>query len=127
MQAKTSFKAIKNTLGVICFHLKIQLLPETKDELDLFIQLNYKQAVEIAEEEVIDNILEFNRYEEVKKRVAQDLTVLGIGAVKTDFNLSEGVTVDYVDPANLVYSYTEDPNFEDVYYVGEVKSFLYKS
>jgi len=32
-----------------------------------------------------------------------------------------GVTVDYVDPANLIYSYTEDPNFEDIYYVGEVK------
>ena len=96
-------------------------LPESREELDLFIQLNYKQAVEIAEEEVIDNILEFNRYEEVKKRVAQDLTILGIGATKTSFNLSEGVVVDYVDPANLVYSYTEDPNFEDIYYVGEVK------
>ena len=34
-----------------------------------------------------------------------DLTVLGIGAVKNNFNTSEGVTVDYVDPANLVYSY----------------------
>ena len=30
--------------------------------------------------------------------------------------------VEYVDPAALVYSYTEDPNFEDIYYVGEVKS-----
>ena len=97
-------------------------LPETREDLDLYIQLNYKESIEIAEEEVIDNILEFNRYEEIKKRVAQDLTILGIGATKTSFNLSEGVTVDYVDPANLVYSYTEDPNFEDIYYVGEVKS-----
>jgi len=44
-----------------------------------------------------------------------------IGAVKTDFNLSNGITIDYVDPAYLVYSYTEDPNFEDIYYVGELK------
>jgi len=48
--------------------------------------------------------------------------VLGIAAVKTNFNLANGITVDYVDPANLVYSYTDDPNFEDIYYVGEVKS-----
>jgi hypothetical protein len=123
MQAKPLLADIKNTLGVDMFSTDDPgSLPESKEELDLFIQLNYKQAVEIAEEEVIDNILEFNRYEEVKKRVAQDLTVLGIGVTKTDFNLSEGVTVDYVDPANLVYSYTEDPNFEDIYYVGEVKS-----
>ena len=30
--------------------------------------------------------------------------------------------VDYVDPAYMVYSYTEDPNFEDIYYVGELKA-----
>ena len=39
---------------------------------------------------------------------------LGIGAVKTSWNRSQGVKVDYVDPACLVYSYTEDPNFEDI-------------
>jgi hypothetical protein len=36
-----------------------------------------------------------------KKRFYYDLTVLGIGAVKTSFNTSEGVVIDYVDPANL--------------------------
>lgn len=97
-------------------------LPKDQNELDLYMQLNYKQSVEIAEEELISNVLDYNKYSEVKKRVAYDLTVLGIGAVKTSFNLSEGITVDHVDPASLVYSYTEDPNFEDIYYVGEVKS-----
>ena len=42
--------------------------------------------------------------------------------LKTNFNTAEGVTVDYVDPAYMVYSYTEDPNFEDIYYVGELKA-----
>ena len=97
-------------------------LPEDIDELELFMQLNYKQSIEIAEEELIDNVFNYNKYEETKKRLAYDLTVLGISAVKTDFNLANGITVDYVDPANLVYSYTEDPNFEDIYYVGEMKS-----
>ena len=97
-------------------------LPQNKQELDMYMQLNYKQAIEIAEEEVIENVFSYNKYEEVKKRLAYDLVVLGISAVKTDFNLANGVTVEYVDPANLVYSYTEDPNFEDIYYVGEVKS-----
>ncbi len=99
-----------------------QELPVNKEELDLYLQLNYKQSIEIAEEEVISNIMDYNKYDEIKKRLAYDLTVLGISAVKTNFNLANGVTVDYVDPANLVYSYTEDPNFEDIYYVGEVKS-----
>ena len=86
------------------------------------MQLKYKQAIEIAEEELIQNVFNYNKYEEVKKRLAYDLVTIGISCVKTDFNLSNGITVDYVDPANLIYSYTEDPNFEDIYYVGEVKS-----
>jgi hypothetical protein len=97
-------------------------LPEDINELDLYMQLTYKQSIEIAEEELLDNILAYNKYDEVKKRLAYDLTVLGIGCVKTDFNLSEGITVDYVNPANIVYSYSDDPNFEDIYYVGEVKN-----
>jgi hypothetical protein len=86
------------------------------------MQLSYKQSIEIAEEELIENVFNYNKYDEIKKRLAYDLVVLGISCVKTDFNLANGITLDYVDPANLVYSYTEDPNFEDVYYVGEVKS-----
>ena len=98
------------------------MLPDNKEELDLFMQLSYKQSVEIAEEEVIKTVLSQNKYDETKKRLAYDLTVLGISCLKTSFNVSEGIKVNYVDPAYLVYSYTEDPNFEDIYYVGEVKS-----
>ena len=96
-------------------------LPDTKEELDLHMQLNYKQAVELAEEQAINVLLEGNKYDLTRRRLLYDLTVLGIGCVKTNFNFSDGVTVEYVDPANVVYSYTESPYFEDVYYVGEVK------
>jgi hypothetical protein len=97
-------------------------LPQTIEEVEMHMQLSYKQSIEIAEEEAINNILDRNKYEEIKSRLNYDLTVLGIAAVKTNFNVSNGITIDYVDPAYLVYSYTEDPNFEDIYYVGEVKA-----
>jgi hypothetical protein len=97
-------------------------LPDSKDELDIHMQMTFKQNVEIAEEEVINNVLEYNKYDQTKKRLAHDLTVLGIAACKTRFDKTEGIKIDYVDPAYMVYSYTEDPNFEDVYYVGEVKA-----
>lgn len=97
-------------------------LPQTIEEVEIHMQLSYKQSIEIAEEEAINNVLERNKYDEIRKRLNYDLTVLGIGAVKTNFNVSNGITIDYVDPAYMVYSYTEDPNFEDIYYVGEVKA-----
>ena len=97
-------------------------LPETNEELQLHMQLTYKQAVELAEEQAINTLFDGNNYDLIQKRFYYDLAVLGIGAVKTSFNTSEGVTIDYVDPANLIYSYTDSPYFDDIYYVGEVKS-----
>jgi len=97
-------------------------LPESEEELQLHMQLNYKQPVELAEEQALNLLFDGNKYDLTRKRFYYDLTVLGIGAVKTSFNTSEGVTIDYVDPANLVYSYTESPYFDDIYYVGEVKT-----
>jgi len=98
-----------------------ETLPQTQEELELHMQLTYKQAVEIAEEQAIKVLMQGSNYDLIKKQFFYDLTVLGIGAVKTSFNTSEGVVIDYVDPADLVYSYTESPYFDDIYYVGEVK------
>mgnify|MGYP003645941156 FL=1 len=115
-------KRAMNVTNVDLRKSKLEVLPETKEELDLHMQLTYKQAVEIAEEQALNVLMDGNKYELTKKRFFYDLTVLGIGAVKTSFNTSEGVVIDYVDPVNLVYSYTESPYFDDIYYVGEVKT-----
>ncbi len=99
-----------------------QNLPKTIEEMELHLQLSYKQSIEIAEEEAITQVLATNKYELLKRRLNEDLVVLGIAAARTNFNPSNGITLDYVDPSHMVYSYTEDPNFEDLYYVGEVKA-----
>ena len=114
--------AVQSDLGLDVRKSNIEELPETNEELELHMQLSYKQNIEIAEEQALNVLFDGNKYELIKKQFYHDLTVLGIGAVKTAFNTSEGVVVDYVDPANLVYSYTDSPYFDDIYYVGEVKS-----
>jgi hypothetical protein len=122
MRSKELKNFIKEEFGMDLFKNPPNLLPETQEELDLHMQLTYKQGIEIAEEQAINTLLESSDYELVKKRFYYDLTVLGIGAVKTSFNTSEGVKIEYVDPGSLVYSHTESPYFDDIYYVGEVKS-----
>jgi hypothetical protein len=120
-QAKPLNALIEEALGLTINENDKSQIPGSEQELDLHMQLTYKQAVEIAEEQALSVLLEGSRYELVKKQFYYDLTVLGIGAVKTTFNQSEGVKVQYVDPANLVYSHTDSPYFEDLYYIGEVK------
>ncbi len=123
MMAQEYLNAIKQETGLNLYNSQNpETLPQSKEELEIHMQLDYKQSVEIAEEELVNQLLDFNKYDLTKKRIIEDIVTIGIGAVKTAFNKAEGVVVDYVDPANLVYSYTNDPNFEDVYYVGEIKS-----
>jgi hypothetical protein len=122
MKMKGFDSTMMQELGMDTTQSEMQNLPESNEELDLYMQLQYKQAIEIAEEQAINVLLEGSNYELIKKRFFYDLAVIGIGAVKTSFNTSEGVVVDYVDPANLIYSQSNSPYFDDIYYVGEVKS-----
>ncbi len=122
MKTKNLNDFVGKSFGINLYENDPEALPKSEEELKLHMQLTYKQAVELAEEQALNVLFEGNKYDLIKKRFYYDLTVLGIGAVKTNFNTSEGITIDYVDPADLVYSYTESPYFDDIYYVGEVKT-----
>jgi hypothetical protein len=86
------------------------------------MNLNYKPAIEIAEEEAINTIFDENHYQDIRKRLDYDQMVLGISCAKHEFLPGAGVQISYVDPANIVYSYTEDPQFKDCFYWGEIKT-----
>jgi hypothetical protein len=116
------FKArIQQAVGVNTFKTDPKNLPENDQELSLHMQLSYKQSTEIAQEQALTNVFDLNKYHLLKKRLDYDITVLGIAAIKNSFNTAEGIKLEYVDPSDLVYSYTESPYFDDIYYVGEVR------
>ena len=122
MLAKPLLQQIESDFGVNVFQTKEEELPETDAELELFMNMNYKPAIEIATEEAIDTLFQASHYNDTRKRVDYDITCLGIGMAKHIFLPGEGVRVEYVDPANVVYSYTEDPYFKDTFYWGEIKT-----
>ena len=121
MEAKGFNDQMAQQFGVDIYETDQNKLPATTEELQLHMQLDYKQSIEIAEEEAINSVFDKNKYDYLSKRVNKDLVVLGIGAVKNSFNKSEGIKIEYVDPADLIYSYTDSPYFDDIYYIGEVK------
>ena len=122
MVSKDILTTIKEKTGVNAFMMDPEDLPETDDELALYMQLKFKPAIEIAEEEAINTIFDDNHYDDIRKRVDYDITVVGIGVAKHEFLQGTGVKLTYVDPANIVYSYTEDPFFKDCFYWGEIKT-----
>ena len=122
MVAKPILETIQKNTGMNPFTMEPDDLPENDEELSLYMNLNYKPAIEIAEETAIDTLFSENKYADLRKRFDYDLTVLGIGVAKHEFLPGAGVKVSYVDPANVVYSYTEDPHFKDCFYWGEIKT-----
>jgi len=122
MVSKDILTTIKEKTGVDTFMMDPDKLPETDEELSLYMQLNYKPAIEIAEEEAINTIFDANHYDDIRKRIDYDITVVGLGVAKHEFLQGAGVKISYVDPANIVYSYTEDPFFKDCFYWGEIKT-----
>ena len=122
MAAKDILTIIQDNTGVNPFSMDPDDLPANDEEMSLYMQLNYKPAIEIAEEEALNTILEENKYLDLRKRVDYDLAVLGIGVMKHEFLKGSGVQLSYVDPANIVYSYSEDPYFKDCFYWGEIKT-----
>ena len=120
--AKDTLNIIKEKKGANTFIIDPEELPNTDEEMSLYMQLNYKPAIEIAEEEAINTILEENHYQDLRKRCDYDLATLGVSMAKHNFLKGSGVEVEYVDPANVVYSYTEDQHFKDCFYWGEIKT-----
>jgi len=122
MVAAPLFKQIQQDFGVEVFTMNEDEVPETDEELALYMNMKYKPAIEIAAEEAISTLFAENHYNDIRKRVDYDIATIGIGITRHQFQLGQGVVLDYVDPANVVYSYTEDPYFRDCFYWGEIKT-----
>ena len=122
MAAKDVLSIVQNKTGFNPFTMNPDDLPQSDEELSLYMSLNYKPAIEIAEEEAIDTIFEENHYVDIRKRLDYDIMVTGMAVAKHEFLQGSGVEISYVDPANVVYSYTEDPHFKDCFYWGEIKT-----
>ena len=74
LQTKEINEFAKEAFGINLFENDPEQLPDSKEELELHMQLSYKQGVEIAEEIAINTLLDGNYYDLTKKRLYYDLT-----------------------------------------------------
>ena len=79
--------------------------PSSKDEVDIYMDLEFKQAVEIGMESIVDFELENNKWnKKVKKRVIRDLVENNIGAVRIYFDKNNEIKLRYVDAQLNLYT-----------------------
>lgn len=126
MLAKDFLKLTKDQFGIDAYNVNPEELPENDEEVSLYMQLKYKPSIEIASEVAINTVLEQNNYVDVVKPMMDyDLVTIGKAAGIHTFKPGAGIVIDYVDPADLIHSYTEKPDHSDCFYFGHVDTVHY--
>jgi len=121
--AKDIIVKAKETFGVDVGSMPVEQLPETDEELNLHMDLEYKQSIEISQELAIEEVFSANRYNDKIDRLNKKaLTIDGVAWVKHRFVPNKGILVEWVDAMNKIHSYTDDPYFSDCFYHGEFKT-----
>lgn len=121
MVSKDLLLQLKEDFDIDAFNSDPANLPVSDEELSLKMQLEYKPTKELANEAAINTLFAENYYEDTKRTLLYDLVTVGKAVARHDFVPGKGVEICPVDVAELVHSYTEDPNMRDVFYWGEVK------
>ncbi len=120
MVSKPMLNKAKQYLN-IDMSLDTEAIPESQEEIDLYMKIKYKPSIEIATEEAIKYTLDLNDFKEVQSKVIEDVTTIGVGAVGHETDPHKGIIVKYKDPADMVYAYPVYRDFKNVYYYGEVE------
>jgi hypothetical protein len=97
-------------------------LPQTPEEVEIFLDTNIKTDAEIAAQLATNMTLSWNNFDErVYRRNVEDLLNCGMAVTKRSNDPNYGIQEEYVDPAYFLHSHTDDPTFSDMIYAGHLK------
>ena len=119
--AKPAMQEAQSQLGVNLFPDGADDMPQSQEEVELHMKMKGKLAIETAVEEALKYTFDINDYEETQSRLLEDITVIGLASEKHYTDPQKGITIKYVDPADMVFSYPTSKNFKNVHYFGEVE------
>jgi len=94
-------------------------VPGNDEELDLYMDMEFRLPIEIAMEELIDYTYNDNDWKEIHPRILRDLIENNKTAIRLYYDENNNIRMRYVDIERLIHPYTEDPFYNDVEYVGE--------
>ena len=122
VEAKELLRSLKEKTGVV-LDMDPEDIPSTLEEAEIFMDTNIKTDAEIAAQIGTNMTLAWSNFSDTTyRRSVNDLVALGMSVVKRKNDPNKGISLEYVDPTTFVHSHTEDPNFQDIVYAGDVKS-----
>ena len=119
--SKNQLAKIEEKTGVVV-GMSSEEIPSTLEEAEIFIGNNIKSSSEIAAQIATNLTLDWNDFNDSTfRRCVNDLAILGMSVVKRTNDPNYGLKTEYIDPAQFIHSFTEDPDFNDLVYAGNVK------
>jgi len=98
-----------------------QFIPEDKDDLDQWVLQFNQLPEEIKYEMGVNDIMEANGWTGVlKEKQLHDSAETGLIGTYTYMNEDGEIIVEWIKPENMIYSYSEYPDFRDTTWRGHV-------
>lgn len=120
MYARDAIEAVNQATGL---NMMPDYVPDTVDELDLHMQLRYKQSREIAAELIIDRVETLNGVPELNSELKEDLLRYGTAAVRVNPDPQYGVVLERCNPHTLIHSIdtSRTRNKKGSYYFADIR------
>lgn len=93
-------------------------VPEDEEDLEMYMEMEYRAALEIAMEQLEDFEFSKNDWKEIKARILRDLVENNIGALRLYYDETDSIRMRYWDIEYLIKSYSSDPYYKDLEYAG---------
>jgi hypothetical protein len=97
------------------------MVPQSMEELNLYMELEYKQATEIAAELGIQKVMDYGEWRETFNHIAEDLALFRTGVAKVVPDPQTALKFEYVDPESFIYSQNveKNRNYSEAWYFGQ--------
>ncbi len=102
---------------------KNKFVPESDDEAELHMQMNFKEDTSVAMEEAFNFVLSNNMFESSREAVLRDLIVLKRAAIQRSYDENWNLKIERVDPVDIITPYSKYDDFRNIPYIAIVKSY----
>lgn len=87
---------------------------KTKEEIDLYMDLIFKLAEELAMELGLEYVFYNNDFEEIKKQLLYDLFTLKIAGTYCWYDRNKKICIERIKPEWMITSYTDRDDFKNI-------------
>jgi hypothetical protein len=94
--------------------------PEDKEDVDLYMQGEFKLSIEVAMELGIDYFMKLNSFDYIRRQAIDDFWTIGRGGYYTSCD-GQSISIKHVDGADLILPLAKSDDFKNAKYIFHIE------